>query len=326
MSVLEGIEPAWIAWATENLLRGAAPDSVVDVLAGKGLGDRAQEVVRAVQTSPMFHGAAAVMRRSAAVEQAARLRRTFEHLHTLEVDALDEPTFYREAWTAHRPLVFRGAASDWVPWSLEELGARFGRAEIEVLRGRTRHEQWWMHRDELASRMPLSDLLQLMHDTEGDDVYGVGRNDVLEALPDLKSELGTLPGMAGEPHARLWIGPAGTYTPLHHDQSAAWLVQRVGRKRVWIASPLEPALFDTAVGVFNRHDARRQVTGDLAEVHWWEVVIEPGDAVFLPAGWWHQVLAETASVSVSLGGFRWPNRVTWYAPARYRTEASTSPS
>ena len=96
----------------------------------------------------------------------------------------------------------------------------------------------------------------------------------------------------------------------------AWLVQRVGRKRVWLASPLEPALLDTGIGVFNSVDPRDPPEGDLAEVHWWETVIEPGDAVFLPAGWWHQVLAETPSVSVSLGGFRWRNNVKWYTPAR----------
>lgn len=322
MSVLDGIEPAWIAWATENLLRGAEPASVTAVLAEKGLEERANAVVQALMASPILQGAGRLVRRSAAIEQAGRLHRSFERLHTLEVSALDEATFFRDAWTAHRPLVFRQGASHWAPWSLEDLEARFGGAQIEVMRGRSQHQRWWHHREALGTRMPLAELLELMRTTEGDDVYGVGRNDVLDAIPALKAELGSLPGIGSDPHARLWIGPAGTFTPLHHDQSAAWLVQRVGRKRVWIASPLEPALFDTAEGVFNLHDARRPAQGDLAEVHWFEVVIEPGDAVFLPAGWWHQVLAETPSVSVSLGGFRWPNRVTWYAPARYATSPS----
>lgn len=317
MASLPSVAPAWVAWATENLLRGADPADVIAVLRSRGLDEHeAVDLVREVRTSPIFAGARQLVGRSAAVEQAARLRRTFERQHTLEVETLDDTDFYTRAWTAHRPLVFRQGAAAWTPWSLEDLEARFGGLEVEVMEGRSQHAQWWLHREALAKRMPLACLIERMRTTSGDDLYGVGRNDVLEALPALKEELGTLPGIGEDPSARLWIGPAGTLTPLHHDQSAAWLVQRVGTKRVWLASPLEPALFSTAQGVFNQLDARGPMTGDLAEVHWWELVIEPGDAVFLPAGWWHQVLAETASVSVSLGGFRWPNRFTWYAPGR----------
>ena len=164
---------------------------------------------------------------------------------------------------------------------------------------------------------PLSALLEKMAGPGGDDCYGVGRNDLLDDLPELKGGIGGLPGVdRANPGARLWIGPAGTVTPLHHHQSAAWLVQRVGAKRVWLASPLETALLETTDGVFNRVDPRLPQEGDLAEVTWWETVIHPGDAVFLPAGWWHQVVAESASISVSLGRFRWPNNVEWYAPGR----------
>ncbi|MEZ4323356.1 MAG: cupin-like domain-containing protein [Myxococcota bacterium] len=292
------------------------------MLEGQGLDpDTAEAEVRAVTSSPVFAAARKVVHRSAAMEQAARLRRHFEGQHPLEVPAgagLDDDAFHRLCWTAHRPIVLRGAASDWPVWSLEGLERRFGDVEIEVLAGRTRQPRWWTRREALRTRMPLRELLDVMAGPGGDDVYGVGRNDVLDALPELRSEIGTLPGLTPEASwARLWIGPAGTVTPLHHDQSAAWLVQRIGWKRVWLASPLEPALFDGLDGVFSPVDPSVPAQGELADVRWWEARLGPGDAVFLPAGWWHRVVSETASVSVSLGNFRWPNNVEWYAPGRF---------
>jgi ribosomal protein L16 Arg81 hydroxylase len=57
--------------------------------------------------------------------------------------------------------------------------------------------------------------------------------------------------------------------------------------------------------------------GELSEVAWLVVELAPGDAVFLPTGWWHQVVALEASISVSRGAFRWPSNRTWYAPGRF---------
>ena len=44
------------------------------------------------------------------------------------------------------------------------------------------------------------------------------------------------------------------------------------------------------------------------------VELAPGDAIFLPAGWWHAVTALSPSVSVTTTGFRWSNDFRWYAP------------
>jgi len=39
-----------------------------------------------------------------------------------------------------------------------------------------------------------------------------------------------------------------------------------------------------------------------------------GEALFLPAGWWHEVTALQTSMHVSLLAFHRPNAFPWYQP------------
>ena len=45
-----------------------------------------------------------------------------------------------------------------------------------------------------------------------------------------------------------------------------------------------------------------------------EVELSPGQALFIPAGWWHEVDALDVSISLSVTAFARPNRYEWYRP------------
>lgn len=316
------VAPEWIAWIAENALRGAGRDALLAGLVAGGMNaERAGIEVDAVLASPILVGARTLVVRSAAVEQAARLRRTLDDGPIVERQGIEEEALHREHWTANRPLILRGVASDWpaASWTPESLALRFGSVEVDVLVGRTRQARWWRDREGITRRIPLAELARACEGPGGDDVYADGRTDLLDVpgLAPLRAELGTLPGLVGDGFPKAWIGPAGTLTPLHHDQSTGWLVQLHGHKRVWMASPLETALASTAVGLYNDVDPRLPAEGELSEVRWHRFDLGPGDALLTPVGWWHQILALTPSISVSLARFRWRNSFPWYCPGRH---------
>jgi len=108
--------------------------------------------------------------------------------------------------------------------------------------------------------------------------------------------VGTLPDYCDR--ARLgqsssfWFGPAGTLTPLHHDTLMLLHTQIVGRKRWRFVSPLQTPKVYNFDGVFSPVDVEQPDLGRypaFADVKMLEVVVEPGETVFLPLGWWHQV-------------------------------------
>ena len=46
----------------------------------------------------------------------------------------------------------------------------------------------------------------------------------------------------------------------------------------------------------------------LATVRTLDILLEPGEALFIPIGWWHQVEALDFSVSMTYTNFLWPNQ------------------
>ncbi len=99
----------------------------------------------------------------------------------------------------------------------------------------------------------------------------------------------------------LWIGPAGSETVFHHDVMDLIAIQLHGRKRWRTIAPTDRAWLDALAGTLDvpytmRDPALEGLTDVVVEEH----VIEEGDAIVVPASTWHHVVAETASVTLSL--------------------------
>ncbi|KAG9018707.1 hypothetical protein FRB90_010321 [Tulasnella sp. 427] len=108
-----------------------------------------------------------------------------------------------------------------------------------------------------------------------------------------------------------WLGPQQTMSPAHFDPYFNCFVQVVGRKIVWIAQP-SVADFMHASGANIKNTSQVDVFADKPNAmrdwpefvervvpHAMSVVLEPGDLLFLPPGWWHAMRSEELSFSVS---------------------------
>jgi len=111
---------------------------------------------------------------------------------------------------------------------------------------------------------------------------------------------------------RFWIGPAGTVTPLHCDYDDNVFAQVWGRKRIFLAPPhhdeflypreanaiLFGSPFDPEAPDYDTFPLARQAS--LVEC-----IVEPGEMLYVPAGWYHQVRA----LAFSLSSNRWARAV-----------------
>lgn len=107
-----------------------------------------------------------------------------------------------------------------------------------------------------------------------------------------------------------WVGPANTITRTHIDMKNGLLVQLIGTKRVWLFpyfyyhAMYPKDRFFTSVDFINPDSEKHP---EFFNTHGVELLLEPGDAVFLPVTWWHRVHALEPSLSVSFFNFKYPN-------------------
>ncbi|CAK7234371.1 hypothetical protein SBRCBS47491_008925 [Sporothrix bragantina] len=122
-----------------------------------------------------------------------------------------------------------------------------------------------------------------------------------------------------------WLGPPGTITPLHTDPHHNLLAQVVGHKYVRLYAPEQTAALRPRGCEAGGVDMGNTSTVDVGAMEGWDkneegedeeevdevevaafravpyvdCILEPGDMLYIPQGWWHYVRGLTVSFSVS---------------------------
>jgi hypothetical protein len=249
------------------------------------------------------------------------LRRLSPRLDRIDrVIGIGAEDFLDRYYAANWPVILSGELADWPAlslWTPEYLTEQVGGAIIEYQGGRSSNDRFELEKDRHRRTAPFDDFIWMIRE-RGNDAYLTAYNSgaTAEALRPLRADLGRIDKLlAHGPEAdegMLWIGPAGTFTPLHHDLTNNLLVQIAGRKRIVMAPPSETPKLANAVHVFSEagdllSDEARARFPALADVRKAELVLEPGEILFLPIGWWHQVEALDFSISATYTNFRWRN-------------------
>ncbi|KAL0093830.1 hypothetical protein F4703DRAFT_1831837 [Phycomyces blakesleeanus] len=102
-----------------------------------------------------------------------------------------------------------------------------------------------------------------------------------------------------------WLGPVGTITPLHHDPFHNILVQVVGRKYIRLYAPDQSEILYPHDGIMANTSQVDTSCPDLQrfprfkEAVYTECVLSPGEMLYIPPKWWHDVRSLEMSFSVS---------------------------
>ena len=125
----------------------------------------------------------------------------------------------------------------------------------------------------------------------------------------MSKSLDAAPILACEPWMQWWVGSGGATTQAHYDVADNLFVQLHGRKEFWLFPPdaalclhvypdAHPRARKSQVCLERPDAARHPMVAALPEPL--RVVLEPGDALAIPAFWFHHVVARSASVSVNV--------------------------
>jgi hypothetical protein len=221
--------------------------------------------------------------------------------------------------STREPQVWRGLVRHWpavTRWTFEHLGALDRQRPVQIVQG---------NRETLASRLVDTtwgqhmDALQHARTAVNSAVGHLKEFDLLQNFPALAHDVDLAPLFPPKAvvSSQAWIGPAEARTGLHHDllDNLAFTIR--GRKRFYLAPPgtvesmrLVSRKFDrwaklSQLGIDELMAASCAVTAGLVQV----IDLAPGDALFVPRGWWHEVVNLEASILLS--GFFGSRARTW---------------
>ena len=247
-------------------------------------------------------------------------RLAFEADGGFALDTLDRPDadfFYRHYYEPNRPAKLTGIVDHWPAltcWSLDHFARVAGDAAVEAQVERERDPDYELAKDDHRRLVRFGELIDwLRRDEASNDIsltaYNSGTN--AAALGKLWDDLAPIELLdAARPRdGFFWLGPRGTLTPWHHDLTNNLLVQVMGRKRVRMAPPWAFARMKNSHHCFSDwgNAPLSAGFGDAGAPPVLETIIAPGEGIFLPVGWWHQVEALDLSASMSFTSFCRPN-------------------
>jgi hypothetical protein len=229
---------------------------------------------------------------------------------------LSTEAFLEHHYAPGRPVVIEGAMDDWparTRWTPDYLRRKVGKATVDYQAGRDGNPDFELDKDRHKQSGPFDAFIDRIR-RPGNDAYLTAWNSATNrsALRVLDKDLGTLDAWLTRGPGMIWIGPGGTFTPLHFDLTNNLIAQVVGTKELLLAPPSEMAKMYNRRHVFSDvhdlTDAARLDSHPLArEVRAHAVELRPGDILYVPVGWWHQVRARDFSVTLTYTNFRWPN-------------------
>jgi hypothetical protein len=321
----------WQVWLATNLADRIPESTLVEVLV-KELG--LDHAVAARQVA-VYRDAPGVEAARSVADRLHKLESLLEVQHVLarmareagdvpRLARLDRDAFLRDHYSRNVPAFAEGWAAVWPAlqhWTPAALAQRHGDEMVEVMAARQADPAYEINHHSHRQHVMLRDFVSWCTGNHSNDAYLVANNRLLDrpGMRSLLTDLDPMPDvldadrLAG--NAFLWLGPSGTVTPLHHDVDNVLFVQVYGEKTITLASPMQSHRMYNSTSVYSDVDAK---VPDLARhplfagVNLMRITVRPGDVLFIPVGWWHQVESTSVSVSVSFVNFIYPNEFAWH--------------
>ena len=228
---------------------------------------------------------------------------------------LSREAFFSRYHQRNRPVILTEAMRDWPAmdrWNPDYLDQVCGNETVQVMAGREATSDYEIRSDQCRTTMRFSDYVQQVKSAkETNDFYLVAQNEFMrtESAKRLYDDIEGFPDYLDnrrDGFVFFWFGPGGTVTPLHHDTADIILAQVQGRKRITMIPADQKGLVYNRIGVFGEVDCERP---DLIRHPLYRYAdkivfdLHPGEALFIPVGWWHHVRALDVSISVSFTNF-----------------------
>ena len=334
------LNASWHRWIVEQRLHGCTVESMLQVVEGAGLARvDAERIIATLDENPAYAVAQMLQQRHRKLESVVlnlqRLWSSDPQYRTVEKRAsLSDEEFAERYVRGCRPVVLTGHTRDWPAmrkWSADDLKRRFGHLDVDIQSGRNADDKYEQNKLLLTKRVNLGAFVdQVVRAGVTNDYYLTANNELLRR-PDfapLLKDIGSLPPLCDRSQLRAPL--VVLVRPSRHRHAAAprhadALPHPGGRDASAGASCHRSngrvsTTFATCSAKSTWNGPTRARFPAFEEATVLEVVVESGETMFLPLGWWHQVASLDVSLSFSYSCLAVPNHFEYPDPAAPASE------
>jgi hypothetical protein len=227
-----------------------------------------------------------------------------DHIHVRDITKTD----FNEQWIKpNKPVLIKGILDETPAknWSLNRLEKELGHFPVKVFDRQRKNNTSFLLGDH---QVPMNHMLHLIRENKASDLR-MFVNPILTKNKQLAKEIPCpdffkcafqLPNL-------MFIGGKGTVVPLHYDfmYDDGLLTQLFGRKEIILIEPSQSKYLYripfNSTSMMNLFDPKENEYPALKNLRAYRVMLEHGDTIFIPSGYWHQMTYVDASLSI---GFR----------------------
>ncbi|KAJ2958806.1 hypothetical protein NQZ79_g5642 [Umbelopsis isabellina] len=240
---------------------------------------------------------------------------SYRTVDAVEACNLSEAVF-RSKYRSRKPVVIRGIAPS-NPWfDISSMADKFQDPIVMV----AHDNENFIDNGDFVAKIPLCDTTC----ADISQLHPKQRLYLRSKVPDVVRkgfDMTYLKAMANistlkDDLMRLWFSSPGCVTPLHYDRCHGTLIQLVGTKRFVIFDGEETRQLYPCNGINGpthashaRHIGKNIDINPAALLHdWpkmkdtepWVVDLQPGDLLYTPPGFWHEVTSTSVSLSITI--------------------------
>ena len=322
------LDHSWKRWVAENKLLNISEQEITAILVRHGIKEQAvKEELQTLKDSPYFQAADSYTQLLHKRQSLAMIERELARLdpkyRTIERRSnVSREEFLEKYYSRNRPVILTDIMKNWQAmnkWTPDYLKATCGDAMVHISAERNENPHYETNDTKHRRNVKFREFIDMVNSGQETNDYYMTARDEFFSNPDVAPLLADIEKFPEylDPNSNwlfMWYGPKGTYTPLHHDLMNIFMAQVKGRKRIRMIPATQMDLVYNDNGVYTPVDFRNpnyEKFPKFREADVIELELAPGEALFVPAGWWHEVLALDMSITVSLMNFIFPNNYQW---------------
>lgn len=228
-------------------------------------------------------------------------------ISTLEYDCFEEfakknPTYFKTI------AVFRGIANEWEAiqkWNKEFFRVKYGSTEVSII------DNKGLTDPSVDNKFEKTNFKEYFEDVESDQSKYLRFSRILDHNPQLLEDLDMswlrkFNNGKKDGGTYMFIGEAGTKTPMHNAIAHTLFIQIEGDKKWTIYEPSDRMFLDAKAERFPyfRSDANPNHPNDLNHpllkyAKKYEITLKKGDVLWMPSFYWHYVENLTPNIGVA---------------------------